>query len=139
MMKCRTYSELLRLSSFEERFDYLKMHASIGIATFGFDRYLNQAFYHSKEWKLVRNEVIIRDKGRDLGIEEREIFNNVTVHHMNLITFDDLDGATPFLLDPEYLICVSSDTHRALHYGGEPPKLQLPIERRPYDTSPWRE
>lgn len=136
-MNTKTYSELLQYSTFESRYSYLRMGGSVGVATFGHSRFLNQGFYTSRLWRSIRNEVILRDNGCDLGIEDREIFGRVTIHHMNSITEEDLDAMSDFLLDPEFLICVSRDTHNAIHYGDASLLPQLPIERTLHDTSPW--
>lgn len=137
MMK--TYKELSRLSSFEERFRYLKLGGAVGKETFGFDRIFNQMFYtRSAEWKRVRHQVIIRDNGCDLGVEGHDIYGKIIVHHMNPITLDDIENATDFLLNPDYLICVSHSTHNAIHYGSESLLAQLPVERSRNDTCPWK-
>lgn len=122
---------------FESRFEYLKLGGQVGIQTFGFERYLNQKFYHSSEWKSVRDLVIVRDLGCDLGIIGREIYSRPVVHHMNPITVDDLERMRSIVLNPEFLITVSHDTHNAIHYGGEPRQIEA-VERRPNDTCPWR-
>ena len=137
-MIIRTYSELIKLPTFEERFQYLKLDGDVGVETFGFDRYLNQAFYSSDEWKSIRNQVIIRDNGCDLGIEGREIYKRIIIHHMNPITKEDLLYRTEYLLDPEYMICTMKNTHDAIHYGDENLLFKEPIERKPNDTCPWR-
>lgn len=134
----RTYSRLIEIPSFEERYRYLRLGGKVGEATFGMDRYLNQVFYNTDEWKRIRRLVILRDCGCDLGIADREIMGLIIVHHMNPITKDDIVRRSKFLLDPEYLICVSKNTHDAIHYGDES-LLVLPIiERTPYDTCPWK-
>lgn len=133
----RTYKELSRLQTFEERFDYLKLSGSIGTETFGFDRYINQMFYRSKEWKSIRNHVIVRDNGCDLGIEGREIQKGIIVHHINPIKIDDIVSATEFLMNPDYLICTSLKTHNAIHYGDSNLLDKDPIIRRPGDTKLW--
>ncbi|WP_300899390.1 hypothetical protein [Turicimonas muris] len=133
----RTFSELKRLKTFEERFEYLKLSGSVGESTFGFDRYLNQALYRSKEWKDLRNEIIIRDNGCDLGIEGREINDRIIIHHMNPLTADDVINRSDFVYDPNYLICVSFITHDAIHYGDISLLPKLPIERKPGDTTLW--
>lgn len=133
----RTYKELSRLQTFEERFDYLKLSGSIGTETFGFDRYVNQMFYGSKEWKSIRNHVIVRDNGCDLGIEGREIQKGIIVHHINPIKIDDIVSATEFLMNPDYLICTSLKTHNAIHYGDSNLLDKDPIIRRPGDTKLW--
>ena len=137
-MKIRTYSELITLNTFEERFRYLKLTACVGDETFGFDRYLNQQFYHSAEWKSLRNEIIIRDNACDLGISDRELNKRIIIHHMNPITKNDLIHQTEYLLNPEYLICVSHKTHQAIHYGDESILDDVIIERSKNDTCPWR-
>lgn len=137
-MIIRTYSELIKLPTFEERFQYLKLDGDVGVETFGFDRYLNQAFYSSDEWKSIRNQVIIRDNGCDLGIEGREIYKRIIIHHMNPITKEDLLYRTEYLLNPEYMICAMKNTHDAIHYGDENLLFKDPIERKPNDTCPWR-
>lgn len=134
----RCYSELKKLSSFEERFEYLKLSSIIGESTFGFERYLNQKFYGSKEWKDFRREIIIRDDGFDLGIPDRPIFDRIEIHHINPITIKDIESKSVSLLDPENVICVSSLTHKAIHYGDInllPKKYE---ERKPFDTCPWK-
>lgn len=137
-MKIKTYSELIKLPTFEERFNYLKTGGFVGHETFGFDRYLNQQFYHSLEWRSVRDYVIIRDNGCDLGIDGREIVGKVLIHHINPLTQDDIINRTKFLLDPEYLITTMHLTHNAIHYGDENILLKDPIERSMNDTCPWR-
>ena len=137
-MIIRTYSELIKLPTFEERFQYLKLDGDVGVETFGFDRYLNQAFYSSDEWKSIRNQVIIRDNGCDLGIEGREIYKRIIIHHMNPITKEDLLYRTEYLLNPEYMICTMKNTHNAIHYGDENLLFKEPVERKPNDTCPWR-
>ncbi len=140
-MKIRTYSELIRLSSFEDRFFYLKLNGKIGSETFGFDRWINQTFYTSDEWKTLRNEIIVRDNGCDLGINNFEIEGSILVHHMNPISIDDIVDFSEYLMNPEYLISCSLSTHNAIHFGNEK-LLRLipvyPIERRPNDTCPWK-
>lgn len=137
-MKIRTYSELIKLPTFEERFEYLKLGGTVGEDTFGFDRHLNQAFYRSKEWKRVRDEVIIRDNGCDLGVEGYDIYERILIHHMNPLCIDDLANNMSITLNPEYLISVSHNTHNAIHYGDSNLLNLGPIERVPYDTCPWR-
>ena len=137
-MSIKTYSELILLPTFEERFKYLQLNGSVGKETFGFDRYLNQNFYRSAEWKRVRDKVIIRDNGCDLGIEDRLIYGNVLIHHMNPINDKDIYNLTDILLNPEYLICVSHNTHNAIHYGNEELLVKAPIVRTKNDTCPWK-
>lgn len=134
----RTYTELIQLPDFYSRFEYLKLDASIGDETFGFDRYLNQTFYHSAEWKRIRRDVIVRDMGCDLGVPGEEIAGRILIHHMNPITIDDVLSQNELLLNPEYLICVSHETHNAIHYGTEPITKPEYVERRPNDTCPWK-
>ena len=134
----RTYSELVQLQTFEERFDYLRLDGVVGKDTFGFDRYLNQQFYRSGEWKRIRNQVIVRDNGCDLGIDEYEIHGRILIHHMNPISIEDLQCMSDLLMNPEYLICVSHPTHNAIHYGDESLIVTAPIERSQNDTCPWR-
>lgn len=138
-MRARTYSELITLPTFEQRFDYLKLNGKVGEDTFGFDRYMNQVFYRSQEWKTIRNKIILRDNGCDLGIEDRPIYERIYIHHMNPVLVDDIVGRSSYLLNPEYLICVSQTTHNAIHYGDA--NLLMPsmiTERSPNDTAPWR-
>ena len=137
-MSIKTYSELILLPTFEERFRYLQLNGSVGKETFGFDRYLNQNFYRSAEWKRVRDKVIIRDNGCDLGIEDRLIYGNVLIHHMNPINDKDIYNLTDILLNPEYLICVSHNTHNAIHYSNEELLVKAPIVRTKNDTCPWK-
>ena len=138
-MIIRTYSELITLPTFEERFEYLRLNGAVGDATFGSNRYLNQKFYRTDdEWLSVRNEVIIRDCGCDLAMPDREIRGKIIVHHMNPITIDDIVNRTRFLLDPEYLICTIKNTHDAIHYGDGSLLMTGPIERSMYDTCPWK-
>lgn len=134
----RTYSELITLPTFEERFEYLKLGGTVGIETFGFDRYLNQQFYRSKEWKSVRDKVIIRDNGCDLGIEGREIYSRIIIHHMNPISREDIFNNADFLLNPEFLICTIKNTHDAIHYSDENLLIKDPIIRKQNDTCPWK-
>ena len=138
MTNIRTYSELITFPTFKERFNYLKLSASVGKETFGFDRYLNQSFYRSKEWKHIRDSVIIRDNGCDLGIEDRPIFGRVLIHHMNPISVEDIQHMTDFLLNPEYLISTVHVTHNAIHYGDETLLLLNPVDRTKNDTCPWK-
>ena len=134
----RTYSELSRLTTFEERFRYLQLKGSVGRETFGFDRFINQQFYRSREWKRVRDIVILRDNGCDLGVEGYEIPGRILIHHMNPILVDDIKDASEYLLDPEYLIATTHDTHNAIHYGDASLLPRMPVERTRNDTCPWR-
>lgn len=138
-MTIKTYSELITLPTFKERYEYLRLNGSVGEDTFGFDRYLNQIFYKSEEWKRIRNRVIIRDNGCDLGIEDRAIRGKILIHHLNPITSDDIVSRSDLLLNPEYLICVSHNTHNAIHYGDEQLLVLEPIIRTKNDTCPWRQ
>lgn len=137
-MSIRTYSELIKLHTFEERFRYLQLHGAVGIDTFGFDRVFNQMFYTSREWKRVRDIVIARDNGCDLGIEGREIYGRVLIHHLNPISLEDIESASEYLLNPEYLITTTHSTHNAIHYGDESKLFTGPIERKKNDTCPWK-
>lgn len=135
----RTYSELSRLSSFEERFEYLKLNNSVARETFGVERYLNQVFYKSDEWLSIRDKVITRDSGCDLGILDREILgSSIIVHHMNVLTIEDIINKTDFLLNPEYLISTSHSTHNAIHYGNSDSLKNFILDRKPNDMCPWK-
>lgn len=135
----RSYSELVQLCTYEERFRYLSLEGVVGGDTFGFDRYLNQQFYRSAEWKRARDIVISRDRGCDLGIPGREIQGKILVHHMNPLTVADIQGGGEFMLDPEYLVCVSHETHNAIHYGDKSVcRADIPVKRKPGDTAPWK-
>lgn len=134
----RTYSELIQIPTFKERYEYLKLNGKVGESTFGFDRYLNQRFYHSDEWKSARRQVIIRDNGNDLGVEGLEIEKIIHVHHMNPMMVKDLLHDINKVLDPEFLICTSYDTHKAIHFGDETTlPSYFPVERKPGDTTLW--
>ena len=137
-MIIKTYSELIKLKTFEERYEYLRLGGIVGRETFGFDRYLNQTFYKTDEWLSIRDHVIVRDNGCDLGIEGREIHSRILVHHMNPITKEDILSRSEHLLNPEYLICTIKSTHDAIHYGDESLLIKLPVERRKNDTCPWK-
>lgn len=137
-MKIRTYSELILLPTFKQRFEYLKLGGLVGEETFGFDRYLNQKFYKSKEWLSIRDFVILRDQGCDLAMEDRPIDKRIIIHHMNPITKDDILNQTDFLLNPEYMICTIKNTHDAIHYGDESILYGDPVVRSKNDTCPWR-
>lgn len=144
VMIIRTYSDLITIPTFEERYRYLRLGGSVGEETFGFDRYLNQVFYKSDEWLSIRDHVIIRDTGnnkycQDLGMNHgHDICGRIMIHHMNPITKDDILRRTKYLLDPEYLICTIKSTHDAIHYGDESLLIKAPVDRRPNDTCPWR-
>lgn len=135
----RSYSELSRLRTFDERFRYLLLAGLVGVETFGFDRYVNQRFYRSEEWKHVRNIVIARDNGCDLGIEGRDINGRVYVHHMNPMSLEQINDHMGLILDPEYLVCVTFATHNAIHYGDESYITLAPVERQPNDMCPWKQ
>ena len=137
-MSIKTYSELSLLPTFRERYQYLRLSGQVGEDTFGFDRYLTQVFYRSQEWKRVRDFVILRDNGCDLGVPGFEIHEKIIIHHMNPITVQDIRHANEDLLDPEFLICVRHNTHNAIHYGDESLLITEPIVRMPNDTCPWR-
>ena len=135
----RTYSELSKLKTFRERYEYLKLDGTVGEETFGFDRYINQMFYKSEEWKRIRNYVITRDNGCDLGIQDRKIIDSVIlVHHMNPITKEDIINKNEILLDPEYLITTIKPTHDAIHYGDESLLAEDLVIRSKNDTCPWK-
>lgn len=137
-MSIKTYSELIALPTFEERYEYLRLNGRVGKDTFGFDRYLNQNFYRSAEWRHIRDRVIVRDNGCDLAIDDRIIYGKILIHHMNPITDKDLFNLSDILLDPEYLICVSHNTHNAIHYGDGERLVKDPIIRTKNDTCPWK-
>ena len=137
-MSIRTYSELIILPTFEERFKYLQLNGRVGDSTFGFDRYINQNFYRSAEWKRIRDLVIMRDNGCDLALEGYEIYGRILIHHMNPITISDIKFSTEYLMNPEYLICVTHNTHNAIHYGDEKQIITGPIVRTKNDTCPWK-
>lgn len=134
----KTYSEMILLPTYNERFRYLKLDGKVGVDTFGLDRYLNQVFYRSAEWKRIRDMVIVRDNGCDLGIPELPIYGKVIIHHMNPLSVDDILNDDPeYMMNPEYLVCVSHSTHNAIHYGDDS-QLQEYIPRRANDTAPWK-
>lgn len=145
----RTYSELCQYATFEDRFHYLQLHGKVGYDTFGFDRYLNQDFYQSREWRMFRDRIIVRDGGCDLACPDHEITDwvirngkpirpRIIIHHLNPLTKEDVIGHTDALLDPENVICVSDRTHKAIHYGDDSILKPVCTERRPGDTCPWR-
>ena len=133
----RTYRELIQLNSFEERFEYLSIRSKVGLATFNYERYLNQRFYTSHEWRRIRNHCIARDRGLDLGVEGYEIHDRITVHHMNPMTIEDVSNYNPDILDPEFLITTCHPTHNAIHYGSKDSLPVQIVERRPGDTKLW--
>ena len=134
----KNYTELIKLKNFIDRFEYLKLDGTVGQDTFGFERYLNQGFYHSAEWRAIRDQVIARDLGCDLGIDGYEIHGRIYIHHMNPITVDDIQKITVYLLEPEYLICTTHETHNALHFGDASLLVTEPVVRTPFDTCPWK-
>lgn len=138
MTNIKTYSELSKLKTFEERYNYLKLGGIVGADTFGFDRYLNQMLYTSARWRAVRDIVLVRDNGCDLGIEGYGIYHKPIIHHMNPITVDDILKESDFLFNPEYLITTTHLTHNAIHYGDENLLMKAPVERSRNDTCPWK-
>lgn len=137
-MTIKCYSDLIALPTFKERYQYLRLKGSVGVDTFGFDRYLNQNFYRSAEWRRIRDHVIVRDNGCDLGIEDRMIPGRILIHHMNPITEKDIIHRSEILMDPEFLICVSHNTHNAIHYGDESLLIPELVVRTRNDTCPWK-
>lgn len=137
-MRIKSYRELRRLRTFEERFEYLKIGGVIGRETFGFERYLNQNFYRSPEWKHTRRDIIVRDNGCDLGIEDREIFGRIIVHHINPISIEDIEYGRDIIFDHDNLVCCSHNTSNAIHYGDSSLLIKLPQERRKGDTQLWK-
>ena len=136
-MKIRTYSELITLPTFKERFDYLNLHGTVGIDTFGFDRYLNQKFYRSREWKHLRDDIFMRDNGNDLAMEGYPIYGRFTIHHMNPIQLNDIRDLSEYLMNPEYLITTIHKTHNAIHYGDAELIEPVTLGRSPGDTKLW--
>ena len=134
----RTYSELSNLKTFDERFEYLKLNGNVADITFGFDRHLNQKLYTSTIWTSLRDKIIVRDLGCDLGLEGYDIYRNIIIHHMNPIVLDDIVTCTDYLLNPNYLICTSLLTHNAIHYGDADLLPRGPVTRAPNDTCPWK-
>ena len=138
-MSVRTYSELSKLTTFKERFNYLSLNGQVGKDTFGFDRIFNQKFYTSKEWRHIRDLVIVRDNGCDLGIEGYDIVGqNLIIHHINPISLEDIESKSDVLLNPEYLITTTHNTHNAIHYGDDKLLITGPIQRSKNDTCPWK-
>lgn len=137
-MSIRTYSELITIPTFEERFEYLQLKGSVGKDTFGYDRYLNQVLYRSPEWKRLRNQIIIRDGGCDLACDGYDIYGKVLIHHLNPITVEDVLARSRKVFDPDNLVCVSHSTHNAIHYGDVDLLVAGPIIRTKNDTCPWR-
>ena len=138
-MIIRTYSELIMLADFEARYNYLRLVGRVGEETFGFDRFINQKFYRSREWKSVRDFVIVRDGGCDLSVEGFNVHGRIYIHHMNPISLSDIQESSEYLMDPEYLITTSLLTHNAIHYGDERSLIRTPVERTKNDTCPWRQ
>jgi hypothetical protein len=138
MMIVRSYRELKRIESYEERFEYLRLKGAVGNATFGFDRYINQNFYRSAEWRRVRDEVIIRDNGCDMGVKGYDIHEKIIIHHMNPMTMAAIEEGAAEILDTDNLICVTHRTHNAIHYGNSELLIQPFVERQPNDTIPWK-
>lgn len=136
MIKC--HRDLIQLESFIERYQYLKLHGKVGEDTFGLDRYVNQTLYKSHKWRRTRSQIIIRDNGCDLGVEGHELDNYIVVHHMNPITLEDIEEERDIIFDPENLICCSSRTHQAIHFGDEGLLPKDFVQRRPNDTCLWR-
>lgn len=135
--KVRHFRELRRLDSFSDRYNYLRLKGMVGQSTFGFERYINQSFYRSRQWKLIRDEVIARDNGCDLGVEGFEIFDRIIIHHMNPMTAEDIEAGEEAILNPDFLITTTHRTHNAIHYGDEKLLVQPLVERRPGDTRLW--
>lgn len=138
MSKIRTYQELLTYDTYDERLEYLKLSSKIGIETFGFDRWINQNFYRSKEWKDIRQFVIMRDNGCDLSLEGYDIYDRIIIHHMNPLSITDISEHSDYLFNPNYLVSVSHYTHNAIHYGLKSALPPVSLERKPNDTCPWR-
>jgi hypothetical protein len=137
-MKNKSYSELIYFHTFDERFEYLRLFGTLGRSTFGFDRYINQRFYMSREWKEVKNYVIVRDNGCDLGIVGYEIHVSLLIHHMNPMNVDDILNKEPWILDPEFLILTTTNTHNAIHFGAKSAYPKVVTERSPNDTTLWQ-
>ena len=137
-MRIRTYSELIKIPTFEERYQYLRLSGVVGTETFGFDRFINQDFYRSREWKAVRDFIIVRDNGCDLALEGYDIHGKIIIHHMNPVTIKDIQENSTFLMEPEYLISTTLSTHNAIHYGDESLLIKEPVRRSKNDTCPWK-
>lgn len=137
-MTIKSFRELTKLRTFEERYEYLKLGGKVGEITFGYDRYVNQLLYRSKEWRKVRNEIIIRDDGCDLGVDGYEIKSGIIIHHINPLSLQDIEECRACVFDPENLICVSHSTHQAIHYSNDNLIPHRLVERRPNDTCPWK-
>lgn len=137
-MTIKTYSELIKFPTFEERYRYLKLNGKVGEATFGFQRWVNQEFYHSDDWLRFRDKIIVRDNGCDLAVDGFNIYGPIIIHHINPITYDDLINRSPAVFDPENVISTKLSTHTAIHYGDESLLILAPIERTKNDTCPWK-
>lgn len=137
-MMIRTFNELQKLKTFDDRYKYLKLSGVVGESTFGYDRYLNQMLYTSRRWRESRDIVIIRDEGCDLGIPDYRIYDKIYVHHMNPLTIEDIEDESDLVFDPQYLICTTHNTHNAIHYGDASKLPQPIIERKPNDMCPWK-
>lgn len=137
-MPARSYRELIRIPTFEERFEYLKLSGKVGESTFGFDRYLNQQFYRSKEWRLFRNKIIARDNACDMAHPDHDIPGVILIHHINPLTAEDIEESSDLLFDMDNVVCVSADVHNAIHFGDANLLPKPLVERRPFDTIPWR-
>ena len=137
-MMIKTYSELIAFPTYEDRFRYLQLKGAVGKDTFGYDRYLNQILYSSQEWKRFRDKIIIRDNGCDLACEGYDIHGRILVHHINPIRVDDVVNRNPIVFDPENVVCVTHNTHNAIHYGDESLLILAPVERTKNDTCPWK-
>lgn len=137
MTKIRTYTDLCKIELFEDRFEYLSLSGEVALATFGFDRWMNQRFYRSREWRQARDVVIVRDEGRDLGVFGYEVYQDILIHHMNPMTAEDLARGEKWIIDPEFLITTSHRTHNAIHYGDASLLPKPLVERRPGDTKLW--
>lgn len=137
-MRIRTYTELIRIEDFVERYEYLRLRGEVGVATFGWERWLNQELYRSSKWRRTRDKVIIRDMGCDLAHPDFQIGDRIIIHHMNPLTPEDIENDVDEIYEPEFLICTSHGTHNAIHYGDQTLLPQLPVERFPGDTCPWK-
>lgn len=137
-MIVKTYTELIRVPEFEERFQYLRLRGEVGAETFGWERYLNQILYHSRKWRKARDAVIIRDNGCDLAHEDYQIYDRIIVHHLNPLTPEQIENDSDLIYDPEFLVCTTDRTHKAIHYGDSNLLLKLPVERKRWDTCPWK-
>lgn len=137
-MKLKSYRNLILLPTFEERYEYLKIQGVVGESLFGFDRYMNQEFYTSREWRQFRNRIIARDEGCDLGLRDYPIGGRVIIHHINPLVIADFENSSDALFDPDNVICVSDNTHQAIHFGDETLLPSGPLERKPFDTCPWK-